>query len=131
MRLGTEWPRRFPTPGAPGRLATVLERRFGSSAELKQSINSGAGIPLTGTPVSDGKAPANYIIATPDELALYASSRSYQADGGPDCCLEIDKLEFSDIALLTSDNPALLSQISAQFRGDYSLVQLYAIGIDA
>lgn len=160
--------------------ATVLEQRFGSSAELKQSINSGAGIQLTGTPVAGGEAPANasvtiagltipapqdngavstsanadggidavYIIATPDELALikpmidmrvssrarlalYASSRSYQADAGPDYRLEMEGLEFSDIPLLTGDNPALLSQISAQFRGDYSLVRLYAMGMDA
>lgn len=159
---------------------TVLEQRFGSSAELKQRINSGAGIPLTGTPVAGGEAPANtavtiagltipapqdngavstsananggidavYIIATPDELALikpmidmrvssrarlalYASSRSYQADAGPDYRLEMEGLEFSDIPLLTGDNPALLSQISAQFRGDYSLVRLYAMGMDA
>lgn len=63
--------------------------------------------------------------------ALYASSRSYQADAGPDYRLEMERLEFSDIPLLTGDNPALLSQISAQFRGDYSLVRLYAMGMDA
>lgn len=39
--------------------ATVLEQRFGSSAELKQNINSGAGIQLTGTPVAASEAPAN------------------------------------------------------------------------
>lgn len=160
--------------------ATVLEQRFGSSAELKQNINSGAGIQLTGTPVAASEAPANaavtiagltipapqdngavspsgsaggsidavYIIATPDELALikpmidmrvssrarlalYGSSRSYQADAGPDYRLEMEGLEFSDIPLLTGANPALLSQISAQFRGDYSLVRLYAMGMDS
>lgn len=160
--------------------ATVLEQRFGSSAELKQNINSGAGIQLTGTPVAASEAPANaavtiagltipapqdngavspsgsaggsidavYIIATPDELALvkpmidmrvssrarlalYASSRSYQADAGPDYRLEMEGLEFSDIPLLTGAHPALLSQIISQFRGDYSLVRLYAMGMDA
>ncbi|CRL43858.1 Penicillin-binding protein activator LpoA precursor [Sodalis glossinidius str. 'morsitans'] len=152
--------------------ATVLEQRFGSSAELKQNINSGSGISLTGTPVAAGAAvtiagltipvpqdngavspsggaiDAVYIIATPVELALikpmidmrvssrsrlalYASSRSYQADAGPDYSLEMEGLEFSDIPLLTGAHPALLSQISAQFRGDYSLVRLYAMGIDA
>ncbi|OZI14453.1 penicillin-binding protein activator [Sodalis-like symbiont of Philaenus spumarius] len=152
--------------------ATVLEQRFGSSAELKQNINSGDGIPLTGTPLAAGEAPANavvtipapqnngavspsggaidavYIIAIPDELALikpmidmrvssrarlalYASSRSYQADAEPDYRLEMEGLEFSDIPLLTGAHPALLSQISAQLSGDYSLVRLYAMGMDA
>ncbi len=163
---------------------TVLEQRIGSVGDLKQAINSGAGIQLTGQPVSTataapasaaqpqavtiagltipappsdaavspsatgGPVDAVYIIATPTELALikpmidmrvssraqlglYASSRSYQADAGPDYRLEMEGLEFSDIPLLAGSNPALLQQISAQFKDDYSLVRLYAMGMDA
>lgn len=150
--------------------STVLAQRIGSTNELKQSINSGAGIQLTGLPVTgsmpvtitgrttpndgsvsssgraEGKIDAVYIIATPDELALikpmidmnsahaslalYASSRSY-ADAGPDYRLEMEGLEFSEIPLLTGTHPALLAQISAQCRGNYLLVRLYAMGIDA
>lgn len=158
---------------------TVLEQRIGSVGELKQAINSGAGIQLSGQPVSTaapstpqsvtiagltipappsdaaispsatgGGVDAVYIIATPSELALikpmidmrvssrarlglYASSRSYQADAGPDYRLEMEGLEFSDMPLLAGANPGLLQQTSAQFKDDYSLVRLYAMGMDA
>ena len=160
---------------------TVLQQRIGSAGDLKQAINSGAGIQLTGQPVSitpdagaqpqavtvagltipapsdngavspsasSGPVDAVYIIATPSDLALikpmidmrvssraqlglYASSRSYQADAGPDYRLEMEGLEFSDIPLLTGSNPALMQQISTQFKDDYSLVRLYAMGMDA
>ncbi len=160
---------------------TVLEQRIGSVSELKQAINSGAGIQLAGQPVSsataapapqavtiagltipappsdaaispsatgNGDVDAVYIIATPSELALikpmidmrsssrsrlglFASSRSYQADAGPDYRLEMEGLEFSDIPLLAGANPGLLQQTSAQFKEDYSLVRLYAMGMDA
>lgn len=77
----------------------VLQQKFGSVGELKQGINSGSGISLTGTPVSapesqqeavtiggltipapptdaqiaagtSGGVDAAYIVATPDEVAL-------------------------------------------------------------
>ncbi|WBM70176.1 penicillin-binding protein activator [Buttiauxella sp. WJP83] len=78
---------------------TVLQQKFGSIAELKQGINSGSGIALSGTPVTpasaqpagvtiggltipppptdaqitagtSGGVDAAYIVATPDEVAL-------------------------------------------------------------
>ncbi|CNF98465.1 penicillin-binding protein activator [Yersinia enterocolitica] len=160
---------------------TVLQQNFGSTAELKQAINSGAGIRLTGQPVSVSSAPAAapasvtiagltipappvdapvvstsaggnidavYIIATPAELtlikpmidmatstrskpALFASSRSYQAGAGPDYRLEMEGIQFSDIPLMAGANPALMQQAAAKFANDYSLVRLYAMGIDA
>ncbi|MEH0832870.1 penicillin-binding protein activator [Pectobacterium cacticida] len=154
-----------------------LQQRFGSTTELKQAINSGAGLSLSGQPVSvspqpsqpgitigdltipsqvqpmvdtsvSGNIDAVYIIATPDELALikpmidmrtssrarpalYASSRSFQAGSGPDFRLEMEGLQFSDIPLLAGANPALMQQVSSQFKNDYSLVRLYAMGMDA
>ncbi|UUE36039.1 penicillin-binding protein activator [Pectobacterium aroidearum] len=154
-----------------------LQQRFGNTAELKQAINSGAGLSLSGQPVSvsqqqaqpgttiggltipsqvqptvsssvSGNIDAVYIIATPDELALikpmidmrttsrarpalYASSRSFQAGLGPDFRLEMEGLQFSDIPLLAGANPALMQQVSSQFKNDYSLVRLYAMGMDA
>ncbi|MEG3132972.1 penicillin-binding protein activator [Rouxiella sp. T17] len=97
---------------------------------------------------SGGNVDAIYIVATQDEMALmkpmidlsintrvkpsiYASSRSYQAGAGPDYRLEMEGLQFSDIPLLAGTNPALMQQASSQFRNDYSLVRLYAMGIDA
>ena len=79
--------------------STVLQQKFGSIAELKQGINSGSGIALSGTPVTpasaqpagvtiggltipppptdaqitagtSGGVDAAYIVATPDEVAL-------------------------------------------------------------
>ncbi|RAT16629.1 penicillin-binding protein [Lonsdalea populi] len=159
--------------------AAPLQQRIGSTAELKQAINNGAGISLSGQPIvaeptspqpqssttigglnipaqvpptpaetSAGGVDAVYIIATPDELslikpmidlrnksraraALYASSRSNQAGFGPDFRLEMEGLQFSDIPLLTGANPSLMQQTTAQFRNDYSLVRLFAMGMDA
>lgn len=157
--------------------SVVLQQRTGGVYDLKQALNSGAGIPLNGQPVitaasapqssttvggltipsqappiatvtSDGNVDAVYIIATPDELtllkpmidmrnkgalrpALYASSRSYQAGLGPDFRFEMEGLQFSDIPLLTGASPALMQQVSTQFRNDYSLVRLFAMGMDA
>lgn len=160
---------------------TVLQQNFGSTAELKQAINSGAGIRLTGQPVNVSSTPtaapasvtiagltipappvdapvvstsaggnidAVYIIATPAELtlikpmidmatssrskpSLFASSRSYQAGAGPDYRLEMEGIQFSDIPLMAGANPALMQQAAAKFANDYSLVRLYAMGIDA
>ncbi|PRD16187.1 penicillin-binding protein activator [Pantoea coffeiphila] len=158
---------------------TVLQQQFGSTAELKQGINSGAGIRLSGTPVnvqpaqpqgvtiaglnipapvsdapaadtasSGGSVDSVYIIATQSELtlikpmiamrvssrdnvSLYASSRSNQAGAGPDYRLELDGLQFSDVPLLSGANTALMQQAAKKFNNDYSLVRLYAMGIDA
>ncbi len=158
---------------------TVLQQQFGSKAELKQGINSGAGLRLSGTPVtsaqpeqpqgvtiaglnipapvtspqpaaagSDGNVDSVYIVATQDEMALikpmismrvssrsmvqmYASSRSFQAGAGPDYRLEMEGLQFSDAPLLSGSNPALMQQAAKNFNNDYSLVRLYAMGVDA
>ncbi|ROR13520.1 penicillin-binding protein activator [Erwinia sp. JUb26] len=158
---------------------TVLQQQFGSTAELKQGINSGAGIRLSGTPVTvqptqpqgvtiaglnipapvsdapvadtastSGSVDSVYIIATQSELtlikpmiamrvssrdnvSLYASSRSNQAGAGPDYRLELDGLQFSDAPLLSGANNALMQQAAKKFNNDYSLVRLYAMGIDA
>ncbi len=155
--------------------SAVLQQSFGSSAELKQGINSGAGIRLSGTPVNaqpaqsqgvtiggltipppsdaqvqseGGAIDAVYIVATQNELqlikpmiamrissrdsiALYASSRSFQAGAGPDFRLEMEGLQFSDIPLLSGTNARLMQQAAHNFGNDYSLMRLYAMGIDA
>ena len=156
---------------------TVLQQRFGSVSELKQGINSGAGISMSGTPVvipsasqpqnvsvagltipapqtsapaasESGAVDAAYIVSTQDELqlikpmismrtgsrsnvALYASSRSAQAGAGPDFRLEMEGLQYSDIPLLSGVNPGLMQQAARSFNNDYSLVRLYAMGMDA
>ncbi|WP_313686240.1 penicillin-binding protein activator [Pantoea sp.] len=172
-RVGKAFAQEWQTLGG----STVLQQRFGSVGELKQGINSGAGINLSGTPLivepaqpqgvsiagltipapqtstpatdtSGGSLDSVYIVASQDELqlikpmiamrtssrnniALYASSRSFQAGAGPDFRLEMDGLQFSDIPLLSGSNPALMQQAAKSFNNDYSLVRLYAMGIDA
>ena len=95
-----------------------------------------------------GSVDSVYVVATQSELTLikpmldlavngrvhpsvYASSRSYQAGAGPDYRLEMEGVQFSDIPLLAGGNPALMQQATAKFGNDYSLVRLYAMGIDA
>ena len=156
---------------------TALQQQFGSIGELKQGINSGAGLRLTGTPITpqpeqpqgvtiagltipapvqepaatsgdSGNVDAVYIVATQSEMELikpmismrissrnmvqmYASSRSYQAGAGPDYRLEMEGMQFSDAPLLSGANPALMQQAAKNFNNDYSLVRLYAMGVDA
>jgi len=129
-----------------------------AAAAAPQGVTIG-GITIPAPPTDDqitqatgGTASGNvdsvYIVATQDELtlikpmidlavsgrnkpAVYASSRSYQAGAGPDYRLEMEGVQFSDIPLLAGANPALMQQAASQFKNDYSLVRLYAMGIDA
>ncbi|MBD1226787.1 penicillin-binding protein activator [Xenorhabdus griffiniae] len=132
---------------------TVLQQSFGTPTEMKQSMNRGIGIRLSGTPVistnsATDPVDAVYIVATANELtmikpmidmaissrkkpALYASSRSNKAGSGPDFRLEMDGMQFSDIPLLTGVNVPLMQQAAKKFTNDYSLMRLYAMGIDA
>ncbi len=137
---------------------TVAQQTFGSISELKQMINHHTGILLTGSPVSGvhGKSSALvssvidaiYIVATPDELtlikpmidmattssvkpALFAHSRSYQADAGPGYRLEMEGMQFSDIPFMANISSTLMQQTIAKLNNDYSLVRLYAMGMDA
>ncbi|MEQ4733056.1 MULTISPECIES: penicillin-binding protein activator [Providencia] len=140
---------------------TVLMQTFGSVPSLKESINRGAGIRMTGTPVntgiqsidsqyvdSAGAIDGVYIVATRDELtlikpmiemaissrsrpSLYASSRSNQAGSGADYRFEMDGVKFSEIPLLAGANNNLRKQAQQKLNNDYSLFRLYAMGIDA
>ncbi|SFU39606.1 penicillin-binding protein activator [Xenorhabdus koppenhoeferi] len=151
---------------------TVLQQTFGTPDEMRQSMNRGVGIRMSGTPVTastpapdtanqaninvpvvstssaNGSVDAVYIVATADELttikpmidmaissrkkpALYTTSRSNKSGLGPDFRLEMDGIQFSDIPLLTGMNVPLMQQAAKKFSNDYSLMRLYAMGIDA
>jgi len=43
----------------------------------------------------------------------------------------MEGLQFSDIRLLAGANPQFLQQATARFHNDYSLLRLYAMGMDA
>ncbi|WP_341865755.1 penicillin-binding protein activator [Xenorhabdus ishibashii] len=132
---------------------TVLQQSFGTLDEMRRSMNRGIGIRLSGTPVisttpATDPVDAVYIVAAANELtlikpmidmaissrkkpALYASSRSNKAGSGADFRLEMDGIQFSDIPLLTGINVPLMQQAAKKFTNDYSLMRLYAMGIDA
>lgn len=137
---------------------TVLKQTFGSISELKQAINNNTGIRMAGMPVITGAYPpsssvsgnidAVYIVATPDELtllksmidmtsehhdrpALFASSRSHQAGTGSDYYLEMEGIQFSDIPFMADKQSVLMQQAAIAMNNDYSLIRLYAMGMDA
>lgn len=99
-------------------------------------------------PSAGGAIDSVYIIATSDELTLikpmidmaistqkrppiYVSSRSNQGGTGPDFRMEMEGIQFSDIPLMTGANLPLMQKASSKFANDYSLMRLYAMGIDA
>ena len=99
-------------------------------------------------PSAGGAIDSVYIIATSDELTLikpmidmaistqkrppiYVSSRSNQGGTGPDFRMEMDGIQFSDIPLMAAANLPLMQKASSKFANDYSLMRLYAMGIDA
>lgn len=99
-------------------------------------------------PSEGGAIDSIYIIATSDELTLikpmidmaistqkrppiYVSSRSNQGGTGPDFRMEMEGIQFSDIPLMTGANLPLMQKASSKFANDYSLMRLYAMGIDA
>jgi len=137
---------------------TPVSSSVQTAAPAQQGVTIG-GITIPAPPSDDqitqatsggvsGNVDSVYIVATQDELtlikpmidlavsgrnkpAVYASSRSYQAGAGPDYRLEMEGVQFSDIPLLAGNNPQLMQQAASQFKNDYSLVRLYAMGIDA
>jgi uncharacterized protein len=61
---------------------------------------------------------------------LYSSSRSHSANTTTDYRLEMEGMQFSDIPLLMNNN-TIYSQLPSNIQQDYSLVRLYAMGMDA
>ncbi|MGL4858348.1 MAG: penicillin-binding protein activator [Enterobacteriaceae bacterium] len=158
------WQRHSTTP--------ALVQSFASVAEMKEQIQRGVGLPLSGTPLQavqqtpasvmgdDNSAPipqgentapqqidALYIVATQAEMALlkplldmnsstlrpaiYLSSRSYQSPGTSSYRLELEGAQYSEIPLLAGSAPEQLASVSQRFNHDYTLVRLYAMGMDA
>ncbi|HGJ5866654.1 penicillin-binding protein activator [Arsenophonus nasoniae] len=139
---------------------SVRKQTFGDINSLKARTAQSTGIRMIGTPIMLAEQPASntndmaeaidavYIVATSDELSLikpmidmatdsrtrptlYASSRSHQTGLSTDYYLEMENLQFSEIPLLAAANSALLTQANQRLSADYSLIRLYAMGIDA
>ncbi|HGN9068408.1 TPA: penicillin-binding protein activator [Klebsiella variicola] len=54
--------------------ASVLQQRFGSTAELRAGVNGGGGIALTGTPVSTLPSAQNSSLGSADEMPVSSGS---------------------------------------------------------
>lgn len=111
-----------------------------SNQELSSSFSSS----------SSSQFDAIYIYASYDEMTLiksmlemkskkvknkviptiYAGSRGNTADVTQDFRYDMDKLQFSDIPLILS-KPELIENLPNSIKNDYSLVRLYAMGLDA
>lgn len=96
----------------------VLQQKFGSVSDLKRGINSGAGITLTGTPVSTpSNTPAGVTIGG---LTIPAAPTDAQITAGSSG--NVDAVYI----IATSEEVALLKPMIAMRTGSRSSTQLYA-----
>ncbi|WP_275658111.1 penicillin-binding protein activator [Proteus hauseri] len=137
--------------GSLGTLKSSINRGVGirmTGTPVLPTENAPLPLDSQSLPSTDGAIDSVYIIATSDELTLikpmidmaistkkrppiYVSSRSNQGGTGPDFRMEMDGIQFSDIPLMTGANLPLMQKASSKFANDYSLMRLYAMGIDA
>ncbi|QIQ20276.1 penicillin-binding protein activator [Zophobihabitans entericus] len=61
---------------------------------------------------------------------IYSSSRSHSVNSGGDFSNEMDRVQFSEIPLIVNQAD-MLETLPSYIKNDYSLVRLYAMGIDA
>lgn len=97
---------------------TVLQQKFGSTAELKQGINSGSGIALSGTPVNAAAAQPEAV--TIGGLTIPAPPTDAQITGGTSGGVDAAYI------VATSDEVALIKPMIAMRTGSRSPAQLYA-----
>lgn len=100
--------------------ATVLQQQFGSQGELKQGINSGAGLRLTGTPiVTQPQPPQGVTIAglTIPAPAADTNTDTPAADNG-----SVDSL----YVVATQDEMALIKPMISMRVSSRNMAQIYA-----
>ena len=98
--------------------ATVLQQQFGSQGELKQGINSGAGLRLTGTPiVTQPQQPQGVTIAGLTIPAPTADAATPAADNG-----SVDSL----YVVATQDEMALIKPMISMRVSSRNMAQIYA-----
>ncbi|HBZ6192747.1 TPA: penicillin-binding protein activator [Klebsiella variicola subsp. variicola] len=89
--------------------ASVLQQRFGSTAELRAGVNGGGGIALTGTPVSTLPSAQNSSLGSADEMPV-------SSGGGVDAAY----------ILATPEQIAYIKPMIAMRNGSQNNVTLYA-----
>ena len=132
---------------------------FGNKSTLSSGMNRNAGIKLTGTPIlnnyiedESGNFDAVYIYASYDELTLikpmidmaagrsvgnssslmiYTSSKSHVANASDDFNYDMNHTEYAEIPMIVNSSDQMLEIIPNNIKKNYSLLRLYAMGIDA
>ena len=64
-------------------------------------------------------------------IALYSSSKSHVANASNDFYYDMNQTEYSDIPLIINSSERTMAMIPSSIQKDYSLIRLYAMGIDA
>ncbi|OCG17901.1 penicillin-binding protein activator [Gilliamella sp. WF3-4] len=133
---------------------------FGNAKTLSANMNHNVGISLAGSPISNDEVSSGemisagfdaiYIYASYDELTLikpmldmganknignssavmiYSSSKSHVVNASDDFYYDMNKTEYAEIPMIQKDN--VNTKIPSNVQKDYSLMRLYAMGIDA
>lgn len=132
---------------------------FGNKSTLSSGMNRDVGITLTGTPILTNNTEdqsdnfdAVYIYASYDELTLikpmidmaagrtvgnssslmiYTSSKSHVANASEDFNYDMNHTEYAEIPMIVNYSDNVSEMIPHNIKKNYSLMRLYAMGIDA
>ncbi|MWN06228.1 penicillin-binding protein activator [Gilliamella sp. Pas-s95] len=134
---------------------------FGNIQTLSANMNRNIGITLTGNPILINDTPpveisagfdAIYVYSSYDELTLikpmldmganktignssavmlYTSSKSHIANSSKDFNYDMNKTEYAEIPMIMEQKDNVNTNIPSDIQKDYSLMRLYAMGIDA
>ncbi|NUF28443.1 hypothetical protein GYX25_10415 [Gilliamella sp. ESL0254] len=134
---------------------------FGNIQTLSANMNRNIGITLTGNPILINDTPpveisagfdaiyvyssydeltlikpmldmgANKTIGNSSEVMLYTSSKSHIASSSKDFNYDMNKTEYAEIPMIMEQKDNVNTNIPSDILKDYSLMRLYAMGIDA
>jgi uncharacterized protein len=74
---------------------------------------------------------ANKTIGNSSAVTLYSSSKSHVANASNDFNYDMNKTEYADIPMVINQMDKENTNIPSNIQKDYSLIRLYAMGIDA
>ncbi|MCO6550143.1 MULTISPECIES: penicillin-binding protein activator [unclassified Gilliamella] len=74
---------------------------------------------------------ANKTIGNSSAVTLYSSSKSHVANASNDFNYDMNKTEYADIPMVINQMDKVNTNIPSNIQKDYSLIRLYAMGIDA
>ncbi|MWP72073.1 hypothetical protein GQ594_00030 [Gilliamella sp. Pra-s52] len=74
---------------------------------------------------------ANKTIGNSSTIILYSSSKSHVANASKDFNYDMNKTEYAEIPMIVNQKDNVNTNIPSNVQKDYSLMRLYAMGIDA